>query len=115
MRPCRRCGDISFYMREVTFKDGTVHVARYCNQFQHFLDYAAKEMPPGMFVMPYGKHKGVSLQAIFEKDRGYANWLCEHASPSIRKRMQTVMGEFAAERMDAFIEQSRQWVKASNL
>ena len=93
MKQCRKCGADSFRIESKTFSNGTEHLARYCNQCGRFADYAAKEIPPGMFIMPFGKYKGQSVQSVVVNDREYAEWLSERTQPALRARIERVIFE----------------------
>lgn len=94
-RPCKKCGSEAFRTEQKIFKNGTEHIARYCLKCESFIDYAAKEIPPGMFVMPYGRHKGKPLSWIVQNDRDYAEWLKANVtSETMRFRVEAVLEEF---------------------
>lgn len=91
-RPCRKCGSIAFRTEGVTFKDGTEHIKRICLECESFIDYAMKEMPEEMFVMPFGKYKGLSLAQLVEQDAAYARWLLrEKKGSSIAIRIKIIL------------------------
>lgn len=94
MRVCKNCKSPSFRTENKTFKNGSEHIARYCLQCGAFNDYAAKEFPAAMFVMPFGKYKGLSLQQVVDKDRGYAQWMANvQGGKVLGKRLREVMRE----------------------
>jgi len=35
------------------------------------------------YCLPFGKYKGEKLQAVYEKDEQYIDWLCEHCNPGL--------------------------------
>ena len=107
-RPCKKCGVDAFRIETKLFKNGTEHMARYCLQCGAFNDYAAKEIPPGMFLMPYGKYRGSSLQQIYEMDRDYLFWLGANSGPSIRKRCVAVVAQNSLTIMPAHSSNDKQ-------
>jgi len=92
-RACKRCDSVAFRTENKTFKNGTEHIARFCLCCGAFMDYAAKEFPDGMFVMPFGRHRGKSLDWILENERDYAVWLASIEKGSVSKRMQRLLTE----------------------
>lgn len=93
-RLCKKCGSPSFRLEQVTFKNGSEHLKRICNQCEAFNDYAAKEIPPGMFLLPFGKYKGKPLDWIVFNDRGYAEWLWNNLkSKTIVARLEEVFAD----------------------
>ena len=89
-RPCDNCGSTFYRFTHHEFKNKTIHLRRSCGECGKFLDWAAKETPPGTFVMPFGKHKGKRVEWICQNDVGYAAWAMQSLQPTMRKRFQAV-------------------------
>jgi hypothetical protein len=82
---CKNCGHDSFLETMVTFKNGTEHMERRCHVCDAHNGYAPQDVTK--FRMPYGKHIGMTLQEIWEKDPGYLTWIFENVNNKISKRV----------------------------
>lgn len=93
-RPCRKCGSVAFKTRQHIHKNGTEHIRRECAECNAYIDNAAQEFPPGMFVMPFGKHQGKSLDWIVENDRAYVDWFMKTPKKAnISRRFAVLIGK----------------------
>lgn len=71
---CKKCNkEVEYSTQEVIFKNGTKHLEARCAECKTYLKYLPQNNP--ITILPYGKHKGKSLEEICEIDIEYLRWL----------------------------------------
>lgn len=85
---CRRCGSENLLLKEVTFKNGTLHTKADCLDCA-LLFFAPRELEENQndFSMPFGKYKGSTLLEISRSDPDYLMWAASTLKGNIQRRI----------------------------
>lgn len=91
-KACTKCGLIgNITHKDQKFSNGTVHTAIRCGGCGAHLGFAPRNNAKE-WVMPIGKYKGLTLEAIAKQDKGYLLWAKENMN-SIGPRAKTLIDE----------------------
>ena len=94
-QPCPKCksADGNNYS-EVTQKNGSRHIAAHCKSCNAFRSYAPQPIKfeaSLTFIMPFGKHKGKTLNDIYDTDKDYFIWCAENLTNDIGERFRIIL------------------------
>lgn len=86
--PCPKCSGENTYLE----KSGP-HVKWSCPKCG-FIKFISQEKPANLFVMPFGKYKGSSLQEIKDMDIDYCIWAAENLTTiNIKMKFKDILTE----------------------